>query len=148
MYLGLFNQAAALAAPLTEDERRAMSGNRIALATRYGIIDCDTLRGETLRATAALAGAYEDAAAYAARIGAGLRNVLGERLGKAPRIIVCPTVAAPCGARRLPPLSACRSASRPRTARTTQAPRFLLRNSEKSAQSTSPDSGIRPDASG
>jgi len=45
MRLGLFDQAAALAAPLTAEERRAMDGDRIALAIRYGIIDRDTLRG-------------------------------------------------------------------------------------------------------
>ncbi|MEF8748311.1 MAG: poly-beta-1,6-N-acetyl-D-glucosamine N-deacetylase PgaB [Candidatus Accumulibacter propinquus] len=35
-------------------------------------------------------GRYEDDRAYAARLGAGLKNVLGERLGKSPRIIVWP----------------------------------------------------------
>jgi biofilm PGA synthesis protein PgaA len=45
MRLGLYQQAAALAAPLTGDEQRAMEGDRIALAIRYGIIDRNTLRG-------------------------------------------------------------------------------------------------------
>ena len=45
MRLGLFDQAAALAAPLTVEERRAMEGDRIALEIRYGIIDRNTLRG-------------------------------------------------------------------------------------------------------
>ncbi len=45
MHLGLFDQAAALSAPLTAGEQRAMEGDRIALEIRYGIIDRDTLRG-------------------------------------------------------------------------------------------------------
>ena len=43
--LGLFAQAAALEAPLSADERRAMEGDRIALDIRYGIVDRNTLRG-------------------------------------------------------------------------------------------------------
>jgi biofilm PGA synthesis protein PgaA len=45
MRLGLFAQAAALAAPLEEAERRAMEGDLIAQEIRYGIIDANTLRG-------------------------------------------------------------------------------------------------------
>ena len=45
MRLGLFAQAAALEAPLSADERRAMEGDRIALDIRYGIVDRNTLRG-------------------------------------------------------------------------------------------------------
>ena len=45
MRLGLFAQAAALAAPLSADERRAMEGDIIALDIRYGIVDRNTLRG-------------------------------------------------------------------------------------------------------
>mgnify|MGYP000896202382 CR=1 FL=1 len=45
MRLGLFTQAAALEAPLSADERRAMAGDRIALDIRYGMIDRNTLRG-------------------------------------------------------------------------------------------------------
>ncbi|HQR58095.1 MAG TPA: poly-beta-1,6 N-acetyl-D-glucosamine export porin PgaA [Azonexus sp.] len=45
MRLGLFAQAAALEAPLTADERRAMEGDIIALDIRYGIVDRNTLRG-------------------------------------------------------------------------------------------------------
>ena len=45
MRLGLFAQAAALAAPLSVDERRAMEGDSIALDIRYGIVDRNTLRG-------------------------------------------------------------------------------------------------------
>ncbi len=45
MRLGLFGQAAALEAPLSADERRAMEGDRIALDIRYGIVDRNTLRG-------------------------------------------------------------------------------------------------------
>ncbi len=45
MRLGLFDQAAALAAPLSREEQGAMEGDRIALEIRYGIIDRNTLRG-------------------------------------------------------------------------------------------------------
>ena len=45
MRLGLFAQAAALAAPLSADERRDMEGDIIALDIRYGIVDRNTLRG-------------------------------------------------------------------------------------------------------
>jgi biofilm PGA synthesis protein PgaA len=45
MRLGLFAQAAALEAPLSADERRAMEGDMIALDIRSGIIDRNTLRG-------------------------------------------------------------------------------------------------------
>lgn len=45
MRLGLFAQAAALEAPLSADERRAMEGDMIALDIRYGIVDRNTLRG-------------------------------------------------------------------------------------------------------
>ena len=45
MRLGLFDQAAALAAPLSREEQRAMEGDRIALEIRYGIVDRNTLRG-------------------------------------------------------------------------------------------------------
>lgn len=45
MRLGLFDQAAALEAPLDAKEQRAMEGDRIALAIRHGIIDRNTLRG-------------------------------------------------------------------------------------------------------
>ena len=66
MRLGLFDQAAALAAPLSASERRAMEGDRIALDIRYGIIDRNTLRGperfsrldQALTATDALAAEF------------------------------------------------------------------------------------------
>lgn len=45
MRLGLFDQAAALAAPLDAKEQRAMEGDQIALAIRHGTIDRNTLRG-------------------------------------------------------------------------------------------------------
>lgn len=45
MRLGLFAQAAALDAPLSTEERRAMEGDMIALDIRSGIIDRNTLRG-------------------------------------------------------------------------------------------------------
>ncbi len=45
MRLGLFAQAAALEAPLSAEERRAMEGDIIALDIRYGIVDRNTLRG-------------------------------------------------------------------------------------------------------
>ncbi|MBL8417162.1 MAG: poly-beta-1,6 N-acetyl-D-glucosamine export porin PgaA [Dechloromonas sp.] len=46
MRLGLFAQAAALDAPLSADERRAMEGDLIAIDIRYGIVDTKTLRGK------------------------------------------------------------------------------------------------------
>lgn len=45
MHLGLFDQAAALNAPLDAKEQRAMEGDQIALAIRHGTIDRNTLRG-------------------------------------------------------------------------------------------------------
>ena len=45
MRLGLFTQAAALDAPLSDADRRAMEGDIIALDIRYGIVDRNTLRG-------------------------------------------------------------------------------------------------------
>ena len=45
MRLGLFEQAATLAAPLSAADQRAMEGDRIALDIRYGIVDRNTLRG-------------------------------------------------------------------------------------------------------
>lgn len=45
MRLGLFVQAAALNAPVTDAERRALEGDIIALDIRYGIVDRNTLRG-------------------------------------------------------------------------------------------------------
>lgn len=45
MRLGLFEQAATLAAPLSAADRRSMEGDRIALDIRYGIVDRNTLRG-------------------------------------------------------------------------------------------------------
>ena len=45
MRLGLFEQAARLAAPLSEKERQSLEGERIALEIRYGIIDRNTLKG-------------------------------------------------------------------------------------------------------
>jgi biofilm PGA synthesis protein PgaA len=45
MRLGLFAQAAALDAPLSHADRRAMEGDIIALDIRYGIVDRNTLRG-------------------------------------------------------------------------------------------------------
>ena len=45
MRLGLFEQAAALDAPISAAERRAMEGDIIALYIRYGIVDRNTLRG-------------------------------------------------------------------------------------------------------
>jgi biofilm PGA synthesis protein PgaA len=45
MRLGLFAQAAALDAPLSQADRRAMEGDIIALDIRYGIVDRNTLRG-------------------------------------------------------------------------------------------------------
>ena len=45
MRLGLFEQAAELAAPLDTAEQRAMAGDQIALGIRYGIIDRNTLQG-------------------------------------------------------------------------------------------------------
>jgi len=45
MRLGLFEQAATLAAPLPAADQHSMEGDRIALDIRYGIIDRNTLRG-------------------------------------------------------------------------------------------------------
>ncbi len=45
MRLGLFEEAANLAAPLDTKEQRSLEGDRIALAIRHGIIDRNTLRG-------------------------------------------------------------------------------------------------------
>jgi len=45
MRLGLFAQAAALGAPISQSDRRAMEGDIIALDIRYGIVDRNTLRG-------------------------------------------------------------------------------------------------------
>ena len=45
MRLGLFEQAARLAAPLSEKEQQSLEGDRIALEIRYGIIDRNTLKG-------------------------------------------------------------------------------------------------------
>ncbi len=45
MRLGLFEQAATLAAPLSAADQRSMEGDIIALDIRYGIVDRNTLRG-------------------------------------------------------------------------------------------------------
>jgi biofilm PGA synthesis protein PgaA len=45
MRLGLFEEAANLAAPLDSNEQRALEGDRIALSIRHGIIDRNTLHG-------------------------------------------------------------------------------------------------------
>jgi len=63
--LGLYEQAAALDAPLSNDEQRTQEGDRITLLIRYGSIDANTLRGadrfarldQALAAAARLAGA-------------------------------------------------------------------------------------------
>ena len=66
MHLGLFEEAAALEAPLNAREQAQLEGDRIALRIRYGIIDTKTLPGpdrflaldEALTATNALAVAF------------------------------------------------------------------------------------------
>jgi len=63
MRLGLFEQAAALGAPLAQAEERALAGDRIALQIRYGIIDANTLRGEERYARLDRAVDHTDAAA-------------------------------------------------------------------------------------
>ncbi len=66
MQLGLFEEAAALEAPLSAQEKAQLEGDRIALRIRYGTIDAKTLRGperflvldEALTATNSLAIAF------------------------------------------------------------------------------------------
>ena len=64
--LGLFEQAAALQAPLSDAEQRSQENDRLALQIRYGVIDANTLRGSERFAALdrALAATDADATAF------------------------------------------------------------------------------------
>ena len=63
--LGLFEQAAALQAPLSDAEQRSQENDRLALQIRYGVIDANTLRGSERFAALDRALAATDAGATA-----------------------------------------------------------------------------------